>query len=98
MLDPRKTKKPALRMISTTTDLAPAETLGENGLLAARQPHHLRACSCASLTEHGGRNFGLRNSEKVPWPGNTEAVGLLPSTVACEHREPNRSLFVLRKC
>jgi hypothetical protein len=39
VLDLRKAKKPVLRMISTMTDLGPAETLGENGLLVTSQPH-----------------------------------------------------------
>jgi hypothetical protein len=39
MLDLRKTKRPALRMISTVTDLGLAETLGENGLLVTSQAH-----------------------------------------------------------
>jgi hypothetical protein len=39
VLDLRKTKRPALRMISTVTDLGPAETLGENGLLVTSQAH-----------------------------------------------------------
>jgi hypothetical protein len=39
VLDLRKTKRPVLRMISTVTDLGPAETLGENGLLVTSQAH-----------------------------------------------------------
>ena len=39
VLDLRKTKRPVLRMISTVTDLAPAETLGESGLLVTSQAH-----------------------------------------------------------
>ena len=40
VLDLRKAKRPVLRAISTTTDLGPAETLGENGLLVTSQPYH----------------------------------------------------------
>jgi len=39
VLDLRKTKRPVLRMIATVTDLAPAETLGESGLLVTSQAH-----------------------------------------------------------
>jgi len=39
ILDLRKTKRPVLRMIATVTDLAPAETLGESGLLVTSQAH-----------------------------------------------------------
>jgi len=39
VLDLRKTKRHVLRMISTVTDLGPAETLGENGLLVTSQAH-----------------------------------------------------------
>ena len=39
VLDLRKAKKPVLRMISTVTDLGPAETLGESGLLVTSQAH-----------------------------------------------------------
>jgi hypothetical protein len=39
VLDLRKTKRPLLRMISTVTDLGPAETLDENGLLVTSQAH-----------------------------------------------------------
>jgi hypothetical protein len=39
VLDLRKTKRPALRMIATVTDLGLAETLGENGLLVTSQAH-----------------------------------------------------------
>jgi hypothetical protein len=39
VLDLRKTKRPALRMISTVTDLGPAETLGEYGLLVTSQAY-----------------------------------------------------------
>jgi hypothetical protein len=39
VLDLRKTKRPVLRMISTVSDLGPAETLGENGLLVTSQAH-----------------------------------------------------------
>jgi hypothetical protein len=39
VLDLRKTKRPVLRMISTETDLGPAETLGESGLLVTSQGH-----------------------------------------------------------
>ena len=37
VLDLRKTKRPVLRVISTVTDLGPAETLGESGLLVTSQ-------------------------------------------------------------
>jgi hypothetical protein len=39
VLDLRKANRPVLRTISTVTDLGPAETLGENGLLVTSQPH-----------------------------------------------------------
>jgi hypothetical protein len=39
VLDLRKTKRPVLRMISTVTDLGPAETLGESALLVTGQAH-----------------------------------------------------------
>jgi hypothetical protein len=39
VLDLRKTKRPVLRMISTVTDLGPAETLGESALLVTSQAH-----------------------------------------------------------
>jgi hypothetical protein len=39
VLDLRKTKRPVLRVISTVTDLGPAETLGESGLLVTSQAH-----------------------------------------------------------
>jgi hypothetical protein len=39
VLDLRKTKRPVLRMISTVTDLGPAETLGERALLVTGQAH-----------------------------------------------------------
>src|SRR3984885_2317030 len=39
VLDLRKAKRPVLQMIPATTDLAPAESLGESGLLAADQPY-----------------------------------------------------------
>jgi hypothetical protein len=39
VLDLRKPKRPVLRMIPATTDLGPAEPLGESGLLAADQPY-----------------------------------------------------------
>jgi len=39
VLDLRKTKRPVLRTISTVTDLGPAETLGESGLLVTSQVH-----------------------------------------------------------
>jgi hypothetical protein len=39
VLDLRKAKSPVLRMISTATDLGPAESLGESGLLVTNQPH-----------------------------------------------------------
>jgi hypothetical protein len=39
VLDLRKTKRPVLRMISTVTDLGPAETLGESVLLVTGQAH-----------------------------------------------------------
>jgi hypothetical protein len=39
VLDLRKAKKPVLRMISATTDLGPAEPLGEGGFLATDQPY-----------------------------------------------------------
>jgi hypothetical protein len=37
VLDLRKTKRPVLRMISTVTDLGPAESLGESALLVTSQ-------------------------------------------------------------
>ncbi len=40
VLDLRKAKRPMLRTISTVTDLGPAQTLGQNGLLVTSQPHH----------------------------------------------------------
>src|SRR5271163_571213 len=39
VLDLRKARRPALRMISTVTDLDQAETLGESGFLATSQPY-----------------------------------------------------------
>jgi hypothetical protein len=39
VLDLRKAKRPALRMISTVTDLGPAEALGESGFLVTSQAH-----------------------------------------------------------
>ncbi len=39
VLDLRKTKRPVLRMISTVTDLDPAETLAESGLLVTSIAH-----------------------------------------------------------
>ena len=39
VLDLRKTKRPVLRMVSTVTDLAPAEALGESGFLVTSQAH-----------------------------------------------------------
>ena len=39
VLDLRKTKRPALRMISALTDLGPAEPLGETGFLVTTQAH-----------------------------------------------------------
>jgi hypothetical protein len=39
VLDLRKASRPVLRVISTVTDLAPAETLGESDLLATSQPY-----------------------------------------------------------
>jgi hypothetical protein len=39
VLDLRKAKKPVLRMISSVTNLRPAETLGVNGLLVTSQAH-----------------------------------------------------------
>jgi hypothetical protein len=39
VLDVRKAKKPVLRMLSDVTDLGPAETLGEGGLLVTNQIH-----------------------------------------------------------
>ena len=39
VLDLRKTKRPVLRVLSTVTDLGPAETLGESGLLVTSQAH-----------------------------------------------------------
>ena len=39
VLDLRKTKRPVLRMISTVTDLGPAEALGESALLVTSQAH-----------------------------------------------------------
>jgi hypothetical protein len=39
VLDLRKTKRPVLRMISTVTDLASAEILGESALLVTSQAH-----------------------------------------------------------
>src|ERR1700730_13610403 len=40
VLDLRKAKSPAFRMISTVTDLASAETLGQSALLVTSQSHH----------------------------------------------------------
>jgi len=40
VLDLRKTKSPVLRMISTLTDLAPAEALGESDFLVTSQAHN----------------------------------------------------------
>ncbi len=39
VLDLRQTKRPVLRMISTVTDLGPAEALGESGFLVTSQAH-----------------------------------------------------------
>jgi hypothetical protein len=39
VLDVRKAKRPVLRVISTVTDLGPAETLGESDLLVTSQPY-----------------------------------------------------------
>jgi hypothetical protein len=39
VLDLRKAKRPVLRMISATTDLGPAEPLGESGFLVTTQAH-----------------------------------------------------------
>jgi hypothetical protein len=39
VLDLRKAKRPVFRLISTATDLGPAESLGESGLLATSQPY-----------------------------------------------------------
>ena len=39
VLDLRKAKRPVLRMVSTVTDLAPAEALGESGFLVTSQAH-----------------------------------------------------------
>jgi hypothetical protein len=39
VLDLRKTKVPVLQVISTVTDLGPAEALGESGLLVTNQAH-----------------------------------------------------------
>jgi hypothetical protein len=39
VLDLHKAKRPVLRTISTVTDLGPAETLGENGLLVTSHTH-----------------------------------------------------------
>jgi hypothetical protein len=39
VLDLRKAARPVLRVISTVTDLGPAETLGESGLLVTSQAH-----------------------------------------------------------
>jgi hypothetical protein len=39
VLDLRKAKRPVFRVISTVTDLGPAETLGESGLLATSQTY-----------------------------------------------------------
>jgi hypothetical protein len=39
VLDLRKTKRPVLRMISTVTDLGPAEALGGSGFLVTSQAH-----------------------------------------------------------
>jgi hypothetical protein len=39
VLDLRKAKRPVLRMISSVTDLGPAEALGESGLLVMSQAH-----------------------------------------------------------
>src|SRR5580704_2149964 len=39
VLDLRKARKPVLRVISSVTDLGPAETLGQSGLLVASQAH-----------------------------------------------------------
>jgi hypothetical protein len=40
VLDLRNTKRPVLRMISNVTDLGPAETLGQSGLLLTREAHN----------------------------------------------------------
>jgi hypothetical protein len=39
VLDLRKAKRPVLRMISATTDLGPAEPLGQSGFLVTTQAH-----------------------------------------------------------
>jgi hypothetical protein len=39
VLDLRKVRRPVFRVISTVPDLAPAESLGESGLLATSQPY-----------------------------------------------------------
>jgi hypothetical protein len=39
VLDLRKTKRPVLHVISTVTDLGPAEALGESGFLVTSQAH-----------------------------------------------------------
>jgi hypothetical protein len=39
LLDLRKARMPVFRVTSTVTDLGPAETLGESGLLVASQPY-----------------------------------------------------------
>jgi hypothetical protein len=39
VLDLRKAKRPVMRMISATTDLGPAEPLGESGFLVTTQSH-----------------------------------------------------------
>ena len=39
VLDLRKAKRPVFRAIPTVTDLGPAESLGESGLLATSQPY-----------------------------------------------------------
>ena len=39
VLDLRKAKRPVFRVISTTMDFGPAETLGESGLLVTGQPY-----------------------------------------------------------
>jgi hypothetical protein len=40
VLDLRKSRRPVLRMISTETDLGPAESLGQSGLLVTSQVHN----------------------------------------------------------
>ena len=44
VLDLRKTKRPALRMIWPMTDLGSAESLGERGFLVTTQAHEYTPC------------------------------------------------------